>query len=223
MVKSIEYKGIDSQSYFGQYRPEILKLVESKDRFILDIGCGSGALGASIKKEFKSSFVIGIEYSSQAVEEAKENLDTVIHGDILDIDPGIVKNDLDLIIFADILEHLSLPEIALKKFYDRLNKDGRIIVSIPNVRHFSVLLPLVFKGQWEYTDRGIMDRTHLRFFTKSSLLALLRKMGYKIEEIHPNIRYVKKMNLIFDKVSFGFLRDFFVQQWIIIAKKDNGL
>jgi len=217
---SIEHHGVDGNSYFGQSRPEILELIKNSDKNILDIGCGSGVLGAQIKKTFEDVKITGIEFSKDAAAQAKNNLDVVIQGDIVNMELHFEEKTFDLIIFADVLEHLSAPESALNNVLPYLKNNGRVIVSLPNVRHFSVLLPLIFKDSWEYQDRGIMDKTHLRFFTRSSAVKLIEESGLEVKLITKNLRYVKKLAIIIDKITFGKLKGFFVQQWIIVAVKN---
>ena len=220
MNSSIEHHGVDGNSYFGQSRPEILELIKNSDKNILDIGCGSGVLGAQIKKTFEDVKITGIEFSKDAAAQAKNNLDVVIQGDIVNMELHFEEKTFDLIIFADVLEHLSAPESALNNVLPYLKNNGRVIVSLPNVRHFSVLLPLIFKDSWEYQDRGIMDKTHLRFFTRSSAVKLIEESGLEVKLITKNLRYVKKLAIIIDKITFGKLKGFFVQQWIIVAVKN---
>src|SRR5690606_14876801 len=155
-----------------------------------------------------------------AAAQAKNNLDVVIQGDIVNMELHFEEKTFDLIIFADVLEHLSAPESALNNVLPYLKNNGRVIVSLPNVRHFSVLLPLIFKDSWEYQDRGIMDKTHLRFFTRSSAVKLIEESGLEVKLITKNLRYVKKLAIIIDKITFGKLKGFFVQQWIIVAVKN---
>lgn len=217
MSSSVNYGGNDAKSYFGQERPEILSLISGADKRVLDVGCGSGILGSQIKKLF-NSYVAGIEFSPLAAEEARKNLDTVIEGDIFKISLPQEEGSFDLIIFADVLEHLTDPAAALNRLSAYLNPNGRIIVSLPNVRHITVVLPLLFKGEWEYKDRGIMDKTHFRFFTKSSSIALLKECNFEITGITANLRHIKRIAVMLDRITFGLLRDFFVQQWIFTAR-----
>jgi len=146
-------------SYIGA-RNDILNLVPDCVSKVLDIGCGIGTLGESIKQKWKVE-VVGIEIDEQMAKVAKERLDKVIIGDIekINLAEYLTLNYFDCIIFADILEHLKDPWSVLKKIVKFLAEDGIIVASIPNVRHYTTILNLVFRGYWPYRERGIHDRT----------------------------------------------------------------
>lgn len=104
---------------------------------------------------------------------------------------GLYPQDLppgaryDCMVFNDVLEHMVDPWAALRETRDRLTDRGCVVASIPNVRHLILLIPLVWKGQWHYDDTGILDRTHLRFFTKQSMRELFESTGYEVLQIEP--------------------------------------
>ena len=95
------------------------------------------------------------------------------------------SDKFDCIVFNDVLEHMSDPWSALEIAGDVLNNCGRVVASIPNVRHYTVLVPLLIKGRWTYHDVGILDRTHLRFFTRSTVRELFETTGWAVESITP--------------------------------------
>lgn len=148
---------------------------------VLDIGCGSGALGAWIKRENNLAIVHGIDISLEAGRVAAERLDAFWCVD-LDLAP-LPETGLkyDLIILGDILEHLKRPDLFLAEINDHLTPVGRVIVSVPNVANYSIRLRLLF-GAFRYTETGIMDRTHLRFFTWNSFSELISQCGFAIED-----------------------------------------
>ena len=168
--------------YYGHARPEVQALVPAEAERILDIGCGVGALGAGLKQR-QSCEVWGVEYVPSIAEQAEAHLDRVVTGSIeedavLDLLP---KDFFDVIVLADVIEHLREPEEVLKRLKACLWSESTVVASVPNVRHWSVLKDLL-EGRWDYEDAGILDRTHLRFFTGSSLAALFRDAGYDIVE-----------------------------------------
>ena len=121
----------------------------------------------------------GIEYNDEAATAAEEKLDKVISGKIEDALTELPDNYFDTIIFADVLEHLVDPYSVLELIKDKLSPEGELIASIPNVRHWSVVKQLL-EGRWDYQEWGIMDSTHLRFFTRQSIQSMFDKAGYNI-------------------------------------------
>jgi 2-polyprenyl-3-methyl-5-hydroxy-6-metoxy-1,4-benzoquinol methylase len=159
----------------------ILKLVEdSKQRLrILDVGSADGYLGKILKE--RGHYVDGIERDPQLAERARLIYDRFYQADVDGFDfPE--RAEYDLIIFADVLEHLRDPAAVLRRCYGALKEDGKIIISVPNVANFVVRLSLLF-GHFDYRDLGILDRTHLRFFTLRTLTRLLQDCGLKVDRV----------------------------------------
>jgi len=148
---------------------------------VLDIGCGSGALGAWIKRENHQAVVHGVDISAEAGMAAAERLDAFwcIDLDLSPLPESAIK--YDLIILGDIIEHLKRPDLFLTALNDYLAPGGKVIVSVPNIANYSIRLRLLF-GQFRYTETGIMDRTHLRFFTWHSFSELIDRSGFTIEQ-----------------------------------------
>ena len=202
--------------YFSNSREDVAELIEKSAKTILDVGCGKGMLGVSLKSADKERTVMGIEKYPDAADEARGLLDKVINADIESPDFPVMKEKFDCIIFADILEHLRDPLGILKRFKNNLNRDGFIVCSIPNVRHYTVILQLLLKG-WEYKDFGIMDRTHLRFFSLMSMRSLLGEAGYDIEVVRPKIVASKKARIA-NAVLMNRLENFLAMQYIFKAR-----
>lgn len=205
-------------TYYSNERPEVIELVYSDDLVILDVGCGKGRLGATLKSNNPARKVFGIEQNSTAIFEAQKVLDGVIEGDIQLVTLPFDNEYFDCIIFADILEHLITPEeilVRLKKF---LKPNGTIICSLPNMRHYTVILQLIREG-WKYQDEGPFDRTHIRFFSKNSIIELISSVGYKIQIIKPRISGSIKVKLI-NFFCMNLLKDFLAAQYIVRASKE---
>lgn len=168
----------DNGQYYSFERPEVCECVPGTAKTILDVGCASGRLGAALKKR-QDCFVVGVEYEPEIANKAKYLLDDVIVGDIEEKIDVLPSAYFDCIVLADVLEHLRFPEAVLQKLNRTLKDTGTIVASIPNVRHWSVLRPLL-EGDWNYEDAGILDRTHLRFFTRKSILKIFADSGYAI-------------------------------------------
>ena len=171
--------------YYENERPEVARLVPSSAKAILDVGCGKGRLGHSLKQQASDRKVYGIEYIPSMAAEAEKVLDGVILGDLQTIAISFPYEYFDCIIFADVLEHLADPAALLRKLRQHLKLSGIIVCSIPNIRHYTAILRVI-RG-WQYDDYGLFDRTHLRFFTLSSMDQLLRDAGFILESSHPRI------------------------------------
>lgn len=147
---------------------------------VLDLGCGAGLLASKLLHSGQK--VIGIELDPNDARTAQSSGLEVFCGSVEDAVQILEGTRFDVIVAADILEHLSQPEKILNDFKILFNsKDSYAVISIPNIANITIRLQLLF-GQFNYTDRGILDRTHLRFFTKKSLLDMLRDNGFEIIE-----------------------------------------
>lgn len=172
-----------SDGYFDHVRPELASLVPEHARRIVDFGCGRGALGAHLK-ERQGAEVIGVELFDDAAAVAAERLDHVVRADLdtlasLPVEEGTV----DVAIFGDVLEHLRDPHRLLGVTRRYLKPFGRIVCSIPNVKHFSVVVPLLVGDRFEYTDAGLLDRTHVHLFTLEEIDAMLRETGFEAVQL----------------------------------------
>ena len=171
------------KGYHDLNRPEILNLIPTTAKSIIDLGCGTGTLGKALKEK-QPCHVTGIELDREAVNTACLNLDKVIQDNLNRYDPTLIDKKYDCIILADILEHLIAPWAILKKFANVLEANGTVIASIPNIAHPWIISQLQ-KGLFRYELAGILDITHLRFFTKTTIGQLFYKAGLKIKVITP--------------------------------------
>ncbi|VAX34436.1 hypothetical protein MNBD_NITROSPIRAE03-517, partial [hydrothermal vent metagenome] len=174
--------------------------------------------------------VVGIEFSPDVCEKAERNLTEVICGDIEEINLPFDEGYFDCMILADILEHLKDPLSTLKKLRKHLSDSGCVVASIPNVRYHGIINMLV-EGHWKYEDCGILDRTHLRFFTKNEIESLFKEAEFEITGITANIdpAYNSLSDPLSGEISFGRvslsglapeeLRDLFVFQYLLKAQK----
>lgn len=208
-------------AYHGSAREDILSLVPATVRRVLDVGCGSGQLGAAVKQRTGAE-VAGIEINEAAAVAAAAVLDHVVCGSIED---GTVLAQLrppyDCIIFGDVLEHLVDPWQALKLFAGYLAADGVVVASLPNVGHASLIGGLL-RGRWEYQDRGLLDRTHLRFFTRRSIIGLFDQAGLVIQQWERNYRFYENSRRHLRLARWlgrGPLRELFTFQYRVVAVK----
>jgi O-antigen biosynthesis protein len=147
---------------------------------VLDVGCGSGILGEALKQK-KQCTVVGVDSDPDAVAIAKSRLDDARSVDLEHAgwSDQLSLSAFDAIIFGDVLEHTKDPEGILREAKRLLASNGRIIVSLPNVAYIMVRLRMLF-GIFNYGDSGILDRGHLRFFTRKSAGELIKRAGYRI-------------------------------------------
>ena len=165
----------------------MLPLVPHTARRILDVGCGAGAFSAVLKQDRAARKVAveiwGLEMDPEAAALAQEVLDQVQVGDATELARDLPTGYFDCILLNDVLEHVLEPADLLAALRPALATEGRVVASIPNVRHFPNVVNLVVHGRWDYTDEGILDRTHLRFFTRSSMGRLFHEAGYTVEKM----------------------------------------
>jgi methionine biosynthesis protein MetW len=166
--------------YFEFDRPELRALVPDDARRVLDVGCGAGALGGALREE-RGIEVMGLELSPDAAARARERLDDVIVADLDDLDTlPCERGSFDAMVFGDVLEHLRDPHRLLRTLRPWLSGDGALVLSIPNVGHWSVVLPLLTQDRWPYADAGLLDRTHVHFFTLAEAELMLRDCGFAL-------------------------------------------
>lgn len=150
---------------------------------MLEIGCGSGGTLRMLRSEQPIIRAVGFELDPDAAEHARSVFDTVYVGNAETM--PLPDERFDLILALDVLEHLVDPWRMARRLRALLSPGGTIIASIPNVGHYSVIWPL-FRGHWQYTDLGLLDRTHLRFFTEESARALLSVDGLRVQRMLTN-------------------------------------
>ena len=143
---------------------------------VLDVGCAPGYLAEALVDQ--GCTVTGLEFDEQAAEEARPHLERLVIGDIetLDVEEAFGDDRFDVIVFGDVLEHLRDPLVVLRKVRAVLAERGCVVASIPNVAHGSVRLALM-AGRFDYQPLGLLDSTHIRFFTRSSIEDLFREAG----------------------------------------------
>ncbi len=168
---------------------------------VLDIGCATGFMGEYLKKR-KKCFVIGIEHAKDEASQASKVLDGVIEGDVEDIKTlNKVKQKFDVIIASALIEHLKNPRQFLKNIKKLLVPSGFVVVTTPNIVHWSIRKKIL-SGNFEYEDYGILDNTHLKFFTTKTFPQVFREAGYMIDKfsIDPVGGGYPRLSLILSKI-----------------------
>jgi SAM-dependent methyltransferase len=200
--------------YYDESRSEMLGYVPAGARSILDVGCGSGSFGRLLRSA-RAARLVGID-PVPGPTALPDPYDLRVVG----LYPEDVPDErFDCIVFNDVLEHMVDPWRAVEIARDRLDTPGVVIASIPNVRNAArVVRPLLLNGRWRYDDTGILDRSHLRFFTRASARELFERAGYRVERvdaINPLRmgRWAKANRLL-----RGVLDDFVAEQFAIVAR-----
>lgn len=161
--------------YFGHTRRDITPALPERCGRVLEIGCGAGATLAWLRQRPGTLHTTGVEIFPEAAARAAQQLDEVHCLDFERDSAPAHWQAFDTILCLDVLEHMVDPWQVLDRIvHQHLRPGGHLIVTLPNVRHHTVALPLLLRGRWEYQQAGIMDRTHLRFFSHDSAIALLQ-------------------------------------------------
>lgn len=194
----------------------MLPFVPLAARKILEVGCGEGFFGMKLKQR-QACEVWGIEQEPAAAKAATGRLDRLIAGKVEAAGGMIPDRDFDCIVANDILEHLSDHWGALRMFKQKLQPDGVLVCSVPNVRYWGVLKDLVWHKQWKYTDGLILDKTHLRFFTERSIRETLEQCGYDVLQLQ-GINPIHSLKLeLLNILTLGKLADARYFQFACVA------
>jgi 2-polyprenyl-3-methyl-5-hydroxy-6-metoxy-1,4-benzoquinol methylase len=152
--------------------------------WVFEGGVSSGYVAAELVA--RGLKVDGAEIDPAAADAARAHCDTILVGDLQTLDLTSLRSDYRVLLFADTVEHIPDPAALLKRVRPRLRPDGALILSVPNIANWAMRLGLLF-GRFRYTDRGILDRTHLRFFTKKTLVELVESSGYRVTDVTASV------------------------------------
>ncbi|WP_378183876.1 class I SAM-dependent methyltransferase [Aquimarina sp. SS2-1] len=203
--------------YYDNVRKEMIKYIPEQTKKVIDVGCGNGAFAKIIKDKTEAE-VWGIEYMDSEAQVAKTKLDKVFSGKCEDFLDELPDNYFDVIYFNDVLEHLVDPYMVLDKIKHKLAENGVVISSIPNVRYHNTFLKVLFNKDWEYEDYGVMDRTHLRFFTGKSIQKMYENLGYTVLT-HEGINKSKSIKPLLYNIPLFFRHlDIRFPQYATVAK-----
>jgi len=206
-----------NESYYSNYRYEMMDFLPKEANTYLELGCSEGKFGKQIKDLGKT--VWGSEYVPETAEKASLLLDKVLVGDINEHCNELPDNYFDCIISNDVLEHLTYPTDTFLKLAPKLTANGYIVASIPNVRYVKNLYNLIFRKDWKYENEGILDNTHFRFFTEKSIVRFFEEIDFEIvrmEGINPSGNSILKL---INFLTFNFFADAKYLQFAVLAKK----
>ena len=208
------------RNYYKHAKIKFLDMLPSLKGRFLEIGCGEGATLEYVKSA-GADFVAGVDINADAIAAAAgRGLDFLLAADAERDELPFSPREFDVIILADVLEHMVEPWETLKKMTGYLKDDGHVLISIPNVRHYRVVRDLVLHDKWEYEDSGILDSTHVRFFTLKETKKLLEFAGLAISRLGWRIHAGSLMKLM-NVMLLNSLRPFLVFQYHILAVKKN--
>jgi SAM-dependent methyltransferase len=203
--------------YFAAARVEVLPLMPQRSNRVLEVGCGTGATLEMLKRSGRCLTTYGVEIVPRAAAEARARVDHVFEGDLEHLELPIEPASIDAILCLDVLEHMVDPWSAVSKLAALLAPGGVLIASIPNVQNYRVVLPLL-RGRWNYASEGLLDKTHLRFFTRATAIDLMQCSGLVVDCVEPRGifgRTLRAMNLM------PMLRPFLHFQFLVRARNTS--
>jgi SAM-dependent methyltransferase len=215
-----EHPAVFAPDYFGFVRREIAPLLPDRAEQALEVGCGRGGTLAWLKRSGIAVRITGIERDPGAAAVARARVDRLIEGDAEAALARLVPASLDLVLCLDVLEHLVDPWRAMGYIAKALRPGGSVVLSVPNIRHYSVSLPLVCRGRWQYEEAGILDRTHLRFFTRRGAADLIAGAGLVSDgQLDTGLQAGRRRELWKPLLARTPLRDLAVFQFLLRGRK----
>jgi 2-polyprenyl-3-methyl-5-hydroxy-6-metoxy-1,4-benzoquinol methylase len=202
-------------------RREISAVFPGPVERVLDVGCSLGDTGLWLKEQKLAAYVAGVDVDEKAIESARRKLDSAVLCNVEEAELPFEKESFDLILCLDVLEHLRDPWVGLRRIREYLKPGGVLVTSIPNVRNFRVTLPLLFLGRFEYQESGLLDRTHLRFFTYRTAVRLVRDAGFTIERVDTTGARRGSLTSLLNLATLGLAKHLFVIQYLIRARRSG--
>jgi 2-polyprenyl-3-methyl-5-hydroxy-6-metoxy-1,4-benzoquinol methylase len=211
-IASSAYDDAKPAGYYANAREDLVAMLPRPLGAVLDVGCGAGAVGRLLRSEGATT-VTGIESNADAAARASELVDQVAVGRVEDVLPTL-KGPWNTICCYDVLEHLVDPDKVLAALRTAAAPGAHLHVSVPNARHFSLIADLVLRGTFGYTEWGHRDSTHLRWFTRRDIVALIEAAGWRTQAVaHPSLHRSR----LLDALTRGRSTEFLVGQWYVLA------
>lgn len=199
--------------YFSAQRDPLIELINRTGLRVLEVGCGVGTTSQRLLETGKAKWVTGIELVPERGEVARRALNEVHVGNIESMKLDWEISAFDCFVFGDVLEHLSDPWGLLRRLRPFLADDGIAVASIPNVKHLPVVSELILHDEWEYTECGVLDMTHLRFFTRKTAIRLFAQSGYAVDKTSP--AFSGRRYSIPNQLTLGIFAGFLSQRWLL--------
>ncbi len=207
------------EGYFSNARKEIQPLLPERADRVLEIGCGEAVTLEWVCNQLNCSWTGGVEYFADAAEKARTKVDWIAQGSVEEIELPFDENTLDLILCLDVLEHLWDPWSVIRRLSTLLKPGGSLIVSIPNVKHHSVIFPLLLHGRFDYRTEGVLDKTHIRFFTRATALELIESNGLVVDTVSNSGIFKGSKSYFANLLTFKLFQVLFETQYLIKAVK----
>lgn len=203
--------------YYGSDRAEVISDLAAPLGRVLDIGCGEGASAAPLRAR-GATWISGIEIMAEPAALAAQRLDEVLVGDAVAL-VADAQGPFDTILCYDVLEHLADPAALLERLTEVAMPSGRLHISIPNARHYSLVRDLVLRGTFGYSEFGHRDATHLRWFTRGDMIRMLAAHGWVVDSTTPGaIHRIRQLRLpLPSRLVNGIGGEFMTQQWYLLA------
>jgi 2-polyprenyl-3-methyl-5-hydroxy-6-metoxy-1,4-benzoquinol methylase len=204
-----------SEGYYALGREEVIAYLPRPVGRVLDVGCGEGGAGMPLRAA-GASWISGIELLPGPAERAATVYEEVRCGDALE-QLAHVSGPFDTILCYDVLEHLYDPHALVRALLEVASPGGSLHVSVPNASHVSLLRDLILRGTFGYKPFGHRDATHLRWFTRKDIEALVEEAGWSVSRVDPSKLWRTSRTL--HRLSFGRSTEFLAGQWFVLARK----
>lgn len=185
------YRHKDQRYFAGAREDMVLELPFDPTASILEIGCGSGQTGALAMARGRAQRYVGIELMAEPAAAARTRLSHVVVGDVEEMALDFRPAEFDGLIMSEVLEHLRDPEALLVRLHRFVRPEGLVLASSPNIAHWRVLREFI-SGRFPQADRGVFDRTHLRWFTPDSFASMFERAGYRVVSLRPVRRFTAR-------------------------------
>jgi 2-polyprenyl-3-methyl-5-hydroxy-6-metoxy-1,4-benzoquinol methylase len=203
------------EGYYLAGREDLVEMLPRPLGRVLDVGCGAGNVARTLRGAGASE-VCGIEVVPEMAERARDALDELVVGTVEDALAGDrLRGPFDTIVCYDVLEHLVDADAVIRGLRALAAPGGRIHISVPNARNFTLLYDLLVRGTFGYTDWGHRDVTHLRWFTRRDIVGAAERGGWTVRDVRPNL--FRGRDRPVDRVTRGRLREFIALQWTVLG------
>ncbi len=209
------------RGYFSGARLDFIScLPPDSTASVLEVGCGTGATGALALQSGRAGRYTGVELLPEAAEEARDVLSEVIVGDVEKLEFDWRPAQFDVLILSEVLEHLREPGAVLNKLHRYVRPGGLVLASSPNISHWRVIRELA-GGHFPQADRGVFDRTHLRWFTPESFVEMFETAGYHVDWAGPVTPFSSRTRLL-SRLTSGRFNHLFMTQICLQARRAGG-
>lgn len=204
--------------YYQAVRDDLIQYVQGTNLRVLELGCGTGATLRYLKQKEIASYVIGVDIQTLP-EKGQEELDEFVVGDVETLAFPWAAGSLDLILCGDVLEHLRDPLRIVARLADLLKPGAQLIFSVPNFRHYQNLWNIFVRGDFKYTDAGLLDHTHIHFFCRRNILEMIQQSGLELHKLETSLALENGYKWWLNRLTFGFFEEFLVYQYHACLEK----